>query len=89
MLESDDKEGVAGAEKIRKRRVALYADEKKADEIRRASVLWAKAKAELEKVERDRRTLPGRIKDLPEGGSKKKLMAEKADAAGYEAALRK
>ena len=84
MLESDDKEGVAGAEKIRKRRVALYADEKKADEIRRASVLWAKAKAELEKVERDRRTLSGRIKDLPEGGSKKKLMAEKADEAGYE-----
>ena len=84
MLESDDKEGVAGAEKIRKRRVALYADEKKADEIRRASVLWAKAKAELEKVERDRMTLSGRIKDLPEGGRKKKLMAEKADVAGYE-----
>lgn len=63
--------GVAGAIEIKKKRDALYAT--KADEIRRASVLWAKTKAELERSGKFLKTLELRVKKFPDG--QKKTMA--------------
>ena len=78
MIETDGPDGVAGAKKIRDRRAALYADKDKADKIRRASVLWAKTKAELEKANRSRGEITRKANYLPEGARKEEKIKKLA-----------
>ena len=84
ILELDEPEGVAGALKIQKKRVALYADKEKTDKIRRATVLWAKTKAAVEKANRDSVIATAKIKNIPEGARKaQKIEKLNQEAAGF------
>lgn len=68
MFVDDTADGVVGAFNIQKKREAMY--ETKADEIRRASVLYAKLKARKERVLRERNTVIQRKSALPESAKK-------------------
>lgn len=74
MFEDMSKDGVKGALAIREKRNARYAEHD--DIIRRASVLYAKVKAELCEVQRTGKIKTHKISLLPEGSRKKKLQKE-------------
>ena len=73
IFEDETENGVAGAIAVKKKRDALY--DKKADEIRRMSIFWAKAKSEVENTERVLAILGQKTVGMPE--SKRKDMMKK------------
>lgn len=87
MFEDDSADGVVGALNIQKKREAMY--ETKADEIRRASVLYAKLKARKERVLRERNTVIQRKSALPESAKKAaKIAALNAKETELDAELK-
>ncbi len=70
IYEDTSENGVAGAALAWKKRCALYKKKGKADEIRRASVLWAKTKAALSKAGREEILLTAVKEMIPDDAHK-------------------